>query len=268
MTTTIKKTTVKNVDEYIRSFPANAQAMLNKIRHTIKKAAPEAEEMISYGIAGYKYNGMLIYFAGFANHVSVYPAPRTSELFKKELAGYKGGKGTVQFPLDKPLPLDLIKRIVTFRLKAKEGKIAMKKAAPSIDKQIKQKISPDEQVNNWMNMQDKKTKTAINSVRKIIKSASSKLTERIKWNAPSYYIKPVEQTNSNGVDILTFGPYRDNKILLVIHHPAVVKVKSALLQGNYHHRRLVYFNSKAEAEKNKKELTRIINEIITIIEKK
>ena len=78
--------------------------------------------MISYGIAGYKYHGMLIYFAGFTNHVSIYPAPRGNELFKKELAGYKGGKGTVQFPIDKPLPSKLIKRIVQFRAKQNEEK--------------------------------------------------------------------------------------------------------------------------------------------------
>jgi len=100
---------------------------LQKIRKTIKTTAPKADEMISYGIAGYKYKGMLIYFAGFKNHVSVYPAPRTMEPFKTELAAYAGGKGTVQFPHDKPLPLDLVKRIVRFRLKANEEKEMAKK---------------------------------------------------------------------------------------------------------------------------------------------
>jgi len=123
----MKRTTVETVDEYIRSFPPAVQTLLTRIRQTIKKAAPLAEEMISYGIAGYKYHGMLIYFAGFTNHVSVYPAPRTTEPFKKELAAYKGGKGTVQFPLDKPVPLDLVKRIVQFRIKANEKKAAAKK---------------------------------------------------------------------------------------------------------------------------------------------
>ncbi|MGQ0738428.1 MAG: iron chaperone [Bacteroidota bacterium] len=126
MATAMKRTTAKNVDEYISSFPPKVQAMLKKIRQTVKKTAPKAEEMISYGIAGYKYNGMLIYFAGYTNHVSVYPAPRMAETFKKELAGYKGGKGTVQFPLDKQLPLDLIKRVVQFRVKANEEKAAKK----------------------------------------------------------------------------------------------------------------------------------------------
>lgn len=122
MATATKRTTAKTVDDYIASFPADVQTRLQKIRKTIKATAPKAEEMISYGIAGYKYKGMLIYFAGFKNHVSVYPAPRTVEPFKKELAAYGGGKGTVQFPNDEPIPLDLVKRIVQFRLKANEEK--------------------------------------------------------------------------------------------------------------------------------------------------
>lgn len=127
MATSMKRIAAKNVDEYIQAFPPPVSYMLEKLRKTIKSAAPKAEEVISYGIAGYKYHGMLIYFAGYKNHVSVYPAPRSSVEFKKELAVYKGGKGTLQFPLDKPLPLDLVKRIVKFRIKANEEKAAIKK---------------------------------------------------------------------------------------------------------------------------------------------
>lgn len=105
----------KNVDEYISGFPADVQNILKKVRATIRKAAPKAEESISYQIPAYKLNGVLIYFAAFKKHVSVYPAPREAKEFKKELAGYKGGKGTVQFPLDKPIPYDLITRIVKYR---------------------------------------------------------------------------------------------------------------------------------------------------------
>ena len=106
----------ENVDEYLDSFDLKTKKLLKQIRSTIKKTAPKAEEMISYGIPAYKIQDKaLIYFAGFANHVSVYPAPRSATEFKKELAQYKGGKGTVQFPLDKPIPLDLIKRIINYR---------------------------------------------------------------------------------------------------------------------------------------------------------
>lgn len=127
MATAMKRIPAKTVDEYLAAFPAVIQTKLRKIRQTIKTAAPQAEEVISYGIAGYKYHGMLIFFAGFTNHVSVYPAPRGAEAFKKELADYKGGKGTVQFPLDKPLPLDLIKRMVKFRMKENLEKAKSKK---------------------------------------------------------------------------------------------------------------------------------------------
>jgi uncharacterized protein YdhG (YjbR/CyaY superfamily) len=123
----MKRTIAKNVDEYISGFPEDVAKKLVQLRKTIKAAAPKAEELISYGIAGYKQDGVLIYFAGFTNHVSVYPAPRGAAEFKKELSAYKGGKGTVQFPLDKPLPLDLVKRITTFRLRENEAKAAAKK---------------------------------------------------------------------------------------------------------------------------------------------
>jgi uncharacterized protein YdhG (YjbR/CyaY superfamily) len=128
MKTATKRTISKNVDEYISAFPSDVQVKLEKIRKTIRSNAPKAEEVISYGIPGYKYHGILIYFAGFANHISVYPAPRQHESFKKELAAYKGGKGTVQFPDDKPIQFELIKRIVKFRMKQNKLKVASKKS--------------------------------------------------------------------------------------------------------------------------------------------
>ena len=127
MATTKKRIPAKTVDEYLATFPPETKTLLKKIRATIKAAAPQAEEMISYGIAGCKYHGILIYFAGFTNHVSMYPAPRGTEIFKKELSRYKGGKGTVQFPLDKPLPLKLITRIVKFRATINVEKAKAKK---------------------------------------------------------------------------------------------------------------------------------------------
>jgi len=108
--------TPKDIDEYIAGFPTDVQKLLKKVRSTIKKAAPRAEEGISYKIPTFYEDGYLIYFAGYKNHISVYPAPRGVDKFKKELAAYDGGKGTVKFPLDKPIPFDLIARIVKFRL--------------------------------------------------------------------------------------------------------------------------------------------------------
>jgi len=106
----------KDIDEYISMFPDNIQELLKEIRATIKEAAPEAEEIISYQMPAYKFHGMLIYFAAFKNHIGLYPRVSGIETFKEELSVYKGAKGSVQFPLNKPLPLDLISRIVKFRV--------------------------------------------------------------------------------------------------------------------------------------------------------
>jgi uncharacterized protein YdhG (YjbR/CyaY superfamily) len=105
----------KTINEYIRAFPPDVRRILGKIRTTIRRAAPGAKETIRYGIPTFALNGYLVYFAGFKKHVGLYPAPRTAAPFKEELAGYKGGKGTVQFPLDEPVPYGLIRRIVKFR---------------------------------------------------------------------------------------------------------------------------------------------------------
>jgi uncharacterized protein YdhG (YjbR/CyaY superfamily) len=105
-----------DIDEYIEGFPSNVQKLLQRIRKTIRKAAPDAEEAISYAIPTFKLSGNLVHFAGYKNHISLYPAPRGVAEFKKELAQYEGGKGTVQFPLDQPVPYDLITRIVKYRI--------------------------------------------------------------------------------------------------------------------------------------------------------
>ena len=114
----MSRTIAKDMDDYISGFPKDVQALLQQVRNIIKKAAPGVEERISYGIPTFNLsNRYLIYFAGFKNHISVYPAPRESKEFKEKLSKYKGGKGTVQFPLDKPLPIGLITDIVKFRMK-------------------------------------------------------------------------------------------------------------------------------------------------------
>ena len=120
----IKITAPKNTDYYISQFPEKQQFALEQIRKTIKAAAPAAEEVISYQMPAYKQNGMLVYFAGYENHIGFYPTPSGIEAFKKELGVYKGAKGSVQFPIDQPLPLGLIKKIVQFRIK--ENAAAMK----------------------------------------------------------------------------------------------------------------------------------------------
>jgi uncharacterized protein YdhG (YjbR/CyaY superfamily) len=105
------------VDEYIASFPDDVQKILEKIRGIVKAAAPEATEKISYQIAAFELNGRnLIHFAGWKKHVSLYPVPAGSEAFERQVAKYAGGKGTLKFPLDEPLPLKLIERVVKLYL--------------------------------------------------------------------------------------------------------------------------------------------------------
>lgn len=108
---------VSDVDRYIDGFPMETRKILTQLRATIVKAAPKAEEIISYKMPAYKYYGMLVYFAAYENHIGFYPTPSAIEHFKKELSTFKGAKGSVQFPLDKPIPLRLVTRMVKFRAK-------------------------------------------------------------------------------------------------------------------------------------------------------
>src|SRR5215207_4704305 len=111
------KTTSKDIDKYIAGFPKDIQEILEKLRATIRKEAPDAQEIINYGIPTFTLNGNLVHFAAFKKHIGFYPTPTGIEKFKKELSVYEGSKGSVKFPLDKPIPFDLISKIVKFRVK-------------------------------------------------------------------------------------------------------------------------------------------------------
>ena len=110
----------KDVESYIASFPRDVQVLLKKVRRTIRAAAPNATEVMSYNIPAYRQNGMLVYFAGFKHHIGLYPPVRGNAVLEKAIAKYAGPKGNLQFPYDEPLPLALIARIV--RHKARENK--------------------------------------------------------------------------------------------------------------------------------------------------
>ena len=121
------QTVPKNIDEYIAGFPSEVQALLEKIRETISKAAPEAEEKISYQIPSFTFRGSnLVHFAAYKKHIGLYPAPSGVAEFKAALAVYGAGKATLQFPLDQPIPYGLIGKIVKFRLQAILEKAAAK----------------------------------------------------------------------------------------------------------------------------------------------
>lgn len=120
-------TEIKTIDDYIAEFAGPVQNLLRQMHTVIKKEAPEATEAISYAMPTFKLNGNLVHFAGYKNHIGFYPAPSGILAFEKELAGFKTSKGAIQFSLDKPLPTELIKKIVRFRVKENKAKAKMKK---------------------------------------------------------------------------------------------------------------------------------------------
>lgn len=112
----------KTISEYYAAFAPTTQQVMTQLHETIKKAAPQAEEVISYNMPAFKLHGMIVYYAAYDKHIGFYPTPSGIEAFKNELAAYKGAKGSVQFPLSEPLPLKLIDQIVKFRVKENMAK--------------------------------------------------------------------------------------------------------------------------------------------------
>lgn len=117
----------KDVDEYIATFPAEIQLVLEKVRQTIRDAAPEAEETISYKMPAFKQHGILVYFAAWTKHIGLYPPISGDETLARAVARYAGPKGNLQFPLNEPIPYDLIERIVKLRVKQNTAKAAAKR---------------------------------------------------------------------------------------------------------------------------------------------
>jgi uncharacterized protein YdhG (YjbR/CyaY superfamily) len=113
---------IQTIDDYIRSFPPEVQKRLKAIRQLVAKLAPDAQEQISYQMPTFYLNGNLVHFAAFENHIGFYPTPHGIEAFQKELSKYKNGKGSVQFPLDEPLPMKLIERMVKYRIAKNRSK--------------------------------------------------------------------------------------------------------------------------------------------------
>ena len=267
----MKSKPVTTVDEYIAAFPKNVQQLLQQMRKCIKKAAPKAEESVSYGMPAYKYLGRpLIYFAGYEKHVGFYATPNGHAQFKKELSIYKQGKGSVQFPIDEALPLTLVGKIVQFRVQENEARAAAKPLKPlKPSKPLKpleplkplQPIQPSltDPVSAYMAQLNHPLKAEAEALRSIIKKVSKKLSERIKWNAPSYHI--------SNTDLLTFNFGDKKNIRIIFHHPNIVKIKSVVLEGNYKDRRIVYFKDAAAVKAGKKELQQIIQQLIALTDK-
>ena len=121
------KNNFRTINDYIKTFPKDIQKILETVRQTIKKTAPDADEAISYQIPTFKLNGNLVHFATFKNHIGFYPGSKAIEIFQRELTKYKSSKGAVQFPLDEAMPLLLIQKIVKHRVKENSLKVTKKK---------------------------------------------------------------------------------------------------------------------------------------------
>jgi uncharacterized protein YdhG (YjbR/CyaY superfamily) len=255
MAKSMKATSVKTVDQYMDTVPEEARVTLEKVRASIRSAAPKAEEVISYGIPTYKLNGSLIGFGVASKHCGLYVMSyEVMDEFKSDLKKYDTATSTIRFPFDKPLPATLVKKIVQARIKENDAL----KAKKSKNKVTAIKSAEDEEVAGFMNKLKHPFKAEVEAVRSIIKNANKNIAERIKWKAPSYYYKE---------DMVTFNLWEKKQVHLVFHHPAIVKIKSPLLEGNYDKRRMTYFKTMDEIKANKKELVRIINELVKAIEK-
>jgi uncharacterized protein YdhG (YjbR/CyaY superfamily) len=123
----VKQNLIKNIDHYIATFPKSTQKILQEIREVIIKSAPKANECIKYAMPTFEYFGNLVHFAGYKNHIGFYPSPSGLVAYKEEIKAFKNSKGAVQFPLDQPLPISLIAKIVAFRVKENELKMASKR---------------------------------------------------------------------------------------------------------------------------------------------
>lgn len=239
-----------SIDDYLKKLSPKVKAALQQLRKTIKAAAPQAEEIISYQVPTYKYLGPVVCFAAFPNHCSLFVINKNYlSIFANELKPFKTAGTTIHFTPDNPLPASLVQKIVKARIKENEERTSLKST------QVKAAVKTKEtgEVAAYMNKLKHPLKDEIEAVRKIIKGADKTIMERIKWNAPSYYAS---------ADMVTFNPRAEDHVHLVFHHPAIVKIKSSLLQGDYKDRRMVYLKNMKEIKANKKELERILKELV------
>lgn len=185
----------KDIDEYIAAFPKEVQKRLQQMRKAIQKAAPQAKEIINYAMPTFTLNGNLVHFAGYANHIGFYPTPSGIEAFKKELSVYKGAKGSVQFPLDAPLPLDLVTKIVQFRV------------AESIEKAVKKKTK-----------RPSATKTVVNTKKPTAKAVTSKQKNSGQDNLFAMLSAPAQRALKNaGINSLKKLAQYSEKEILTLH---------------------------------------------------
>lgn len=271
----------QNIDEYISVFPIQTQKLLQKLRLTIKKAAPKSEEVISYGMPAFSLNGILVYFAGYKSHIGFYPTSSGIAAFKREISEYKNSKGAVQFPLNKPLPLELIKKMVKFRVELNFLKAEIKKTKSAAAKKSSSKKEPvskkntgnetdSKSVNDFIKNLDQPLAKSVQAIRDIILNSNKQIGERIKWNNPSFFytgpMKPFDPKEYKR-DIAVFNLGK-GQIMLVLPSGEKIKDKSGLLEGEYTDgRRLIIFKDLKDVQTKKVALQFCINTWISLVEK-
>ncbi|MCF2446121.1 DUF1801 domain-containing protein [Dyadobacter sp. CY345] len=256
------------VDQYIAGFPPETQKLLKEMRKAIRDAAPDAEEKIGYGMPTLTLNGNLVHYAAYKNHIGFYPAPQGLEEFKEALSGFKGSKGGVQFPLDKPLPVDLIAKITKYRIEKNLEKPAVKPKKASTAKAIK--LSDSEQVSEHIKKLDPELRNIVEAIRKIILSTDKKIAEQIKWNNPSFYysgeMKPFDPKEYKR-DIVVMNLHK-GRIMLVFPSGAKVNDKEGFLEGDYKDgRRTVVFKDLEDVRAREKILQDVLRSWLALVEK-
>jgi uncharacterized protein YdhG (YjbR/CyaY superfamily) len=260
MATATKRISPTTVDQYLDALRKPERQALENLRKTIKSVLPYAEEVISYHVPVFKQNGGLVGYAAFKDHCSFLVMSSTLlKNFTQELKDYKTTTGTIHFTINKPLPGVLVKKIVAARMKENEEiLLSRRKNKPAAKKSRSPKISDEESVKEYMSKLQHPLKAEIEVLRTIIKDADSKIAERIKWNAPSYYYKD---------DMVTFNHRATRHVHLVFHHPAIATIQSHLLEGDYKDRRMAYFTNMADVKARKNELVRIMNELVNLADR-
>lgn len=264
----METSSVTTIDTYIAGFPESIQELLQQVRLIVRNAAPGAEEAICYGIPTLKLNGNLVHFAAFKNHIGFYPALQGLDAFKEELAHYKGAKGSVQFPLDQPLPLDLITRITEYRVGQNLAKVGAKGKKETVI--ISGKRSDQEQVTEHIQKLDSELGNIVETLRQIILSTDPEIGERIKWNNPSFYytgdMKPFDPKEYKR-EIAVFNLHK-GRIMLVFPNGRNVNDPIGLLEGDYKDgRKTATFKDMEAVEANKKSLQSVIKEWLKMVEK-
>ncbi len=255
------------VDNYISGFPEDVQAILEEIRAVVKLAAPEADEIMNYGIPTLTLEGNLVHFAGYKNHIGFYPAPSGIVAFQDELSVYKGAKGSVQFPIDQPLPMDLVTRIVKFRVDENLAKAALKKGkkrAPKV------KLSDEELVTEHIQNLDNDLRENVETIRRIILGTDPEIGERIKWNNPSFYytgdMLPFDPKEYKR-EIAVFNLHKGN-LMLVFPSGAKVDDTSGLLTGDYADgRRIAVFKDSSDIRAKEHDLLSVLKRWLELVEK-